>query len=83
MGEGRTFGRIVRSARKAKGIGLDELVTITDGLGSRVSRRTIVRIERDECDPQISVVAVLARALELRRILRLSDLLGAPRRTSA
>ncbi len=81
---GRSFGRIVRSARVRRGLTLEDLVVLVASWKVRVSVRNLQRIEHDETDPRISLVCTLAVALELTsEDLRIEDLVGTPWRPPA
>ena len=76
MGEGRTFWRVVKTTRIAKGISRKKLSDMTRERGCYVSARQLERIEIGEIDSRLSEVKVLVDCLQLRTKLRLSDLIG-------
>ena len=77
MGAGRTFARVAKATRIAKGISRKELAEMTRTEGRYLSVRQIIRIENDPIhDPRISEVRIIVDTLRLRRTLRVSDIIG-------
>lgn len=66
--QGKTLGKAIRAARKARGMTQTDLSNECERLGRYISLRTIHRLEADDVNgsPRIDDIRVVARALKVR-----------------